>query len=88
MHDLIRRQDAIDAISRYIAGVPYEKAKRILNAVPSAQKKGKWINVPHKKARICSICEHDEPYKFADDDVNVFAYCPNCGADMRGEHDG
>lgn len=42
-----------------------------------------WKSVPHKRARVCSRCEADEPYKFADDDANVYNYCPNCGADMR-----
>ena len=43
---------------------------------------GKWISVPHKRDRICSVCEHDEPYRFADEDTNVFDYCPHCGAKM------
>ena len=42
-----------------------------------------WKSVPHKRARVCSRCEADEPYKFADDDANVYNYCPNCGANMR-----
>ena len=46
-----------------------------------------WKSVPHKRARVCSRCEADEPYKFADDDANVYNFCPNCGADMRGEQD-
>ena len=44
---------------------------------------GKWISVPHKRARICSRCERDEPYKFADEDANIFDYCPHCGAKMN-----
>lgn len=55
----------------------------VLNRLPSAEpKKGKWISLPLKRARICSCCEHDEPYKFADDDATVFNYCPYCGAKM------
>lgn len=42
-----------------------------------------WKSVPYKRARVCSRCEADEPYKFADDDANVYNFCPNCGADMR-----
>lgn len=45
---------------------------------------GRWINVPHKLARICSVCNRDEPYKFADIDADVYDYCPNCGAKMDG----
>ena len=43
---------------------------------------GRWISVPHKLARICSVCNRDEPYKFADIDADVYDYCPNCGAKM------
>lgn len=48
---------------------------------------GKWIQVPHKRARICSECECDEPYKFADEDADVFAFCPHCGASMEISND-
>lgn len=46
---------------------------------------GRWISVPHKLARVCSVCNRDEPYKFADIDADVYDYCPNCGAKMDGE---
>lgn len=45
---------------------------------------GRWKSLPYKKARVCSVCEADEPYKFADDDADVYAYCPHCGAKMEG----
>ena len=44
---------------------------------------GRWISVPHKLARVCSVCNRDEPYKFADIDADVYDYCPNCGARMN-----
>ena len=63
--------------------------KETIDSVPSADvrpvMRGYWKSVPHKRARVCSRCEADEPYKFADDDANVYDYCPHCGADMRGE---
>lgn len=43
---------------------------------------GMWIPVGHKLSRICSVCDRDEPYKFADDNANVYDYCPHCGAKM------
>lgn len=43
---------------------------------------GHWVSVPHKSARVCSVCEHDEPYKNAPDDADIFNYCPHCGAKM------
>lgn len=46
---------------------------------------GQWVSVPHKLARICSVCNRDEPYKFANINADVYDYCPNCGAKMDGE---
>lgn len=46
---------------------------------------GYWKSVPHKAARVCSVCKKDEPYKFADDDANVFDFCPHCGSIMKGK---
>lgn len=52
------------------------------NAFPAADVApvvhGRWVSVPYKLARICSVCNRDEPYKFAD----AYDYCPNCGAKM------
>ena len=45
-------------------------------------KHGRWVSVPHKLARVCSVCNRDEPYKFADVDADVYNYCPHCGAKM------
>lgn len=46
------------------------------------EQEASWISVSHKKARICSRCYADEPYKFADEDADVYDYCPHCGARM------
>ena len=43
---------------------------------------GRWVSVPHKLSRVCSVCNLDEPYKFADIDADVYDYCPYCGAKM------
>ena len=51
---------------------------------PSAQperKKGEWIQKPNiYGVAYCSECD----YELHTDNTN---YCPNCGADMRGEQD-
>ena len=62
----------------------------MLNQFPAAdvveQKQGKWLDVTTLDNEficwVCSECRHgadfvDEPYNF----------CPNCGADMRGDND-
>ena len=66
--------------------------KRAIKKIPkgiivdvSPVRHGRWISVPHKLARVCSVCNRDEPYKFADIDADVYDYCPNCGAKMDGE---
>lgn len=59
----------------------YAYIMRKAHAMLEAQE-ASWIRAPYKKARICSRCYADEPYKFADDDADVYDYCPNCGARM------
>lgn len=45
---------------------------------------GRWVSVAGKRDRICSRCLHNEPYKNADDDAEVFEFCPHCDAKMDG----
>ena len=103
MSDLINRQDAIDAainaVDEWDGGSNLTRedmiADAINNTVPSAEpewKKGKWIpdeiaayDMPKGEPRgwvpwLCSECgwcvgKHQT------------AFCPSCGADMRGEED-
>lgn len=52
------------------------------------RKKGKWIAVDDYFNRIsgrCSACGW-EAHMYEDDVVGM-NYCPNCGADMRGDQD-
>ena len=67
----------------------YEKIMQILDRrikqLPSAQPeriRGRWIEKPHVHGvAYCSLCD----YELHTNDTN---FCPNCGADMRGEQDG
>ena len=97
--EYITKQAALDAISCDITITGRRNAELVaetiatfadrIKALPSAQPKmGMWVSKPYKRARICSCCGHDEPYKFADDDATIFNFCPNCGADMREEQNG
>ena len=60
-----------------------------MKSLPSAQperKKGEWIEVDDPDNRIsgrCSICDWEA--LLYETDVVGMDYCPNCGADMRGE---
>ena len=84
MNDYISRKALLDWVHEFY---PEDKvfASAIINA-PAADvapvRHGRWISVPHKLARICSVCNRDEPYKFADIDADVYDYCPHCGAKM------
>ena len=88
MSDLIDRQAAIKAIEDLQDcyngfSDTYDKACIIgvLEEVPSAQQKGKWIYLNGLDAFECSVCGRQMVR-------NIFDYCPWCGADMRGEQDG
>ena len=104
MNDLISRQAAIDALKEHRAlycdntpdafsKLSHAEKSRVdeldtaiatLVNLPSANKSGHWVMNPSEVAGdgyyICSNCNNDV-YDATD-------FCPNCGADMRGEQDG
>ena len=98
MGDLISRQAAIDAVHEEFDDclVWDESGKRtadefeiIINRLPSAQperKRGKWLadNRPGGGFWVCSCCKFPSEAFAAD---VLYKYCPNCGADMRGEQE-
>ena len=88
--DTVSRQAAIDALD-CINGV--EEVLRSLPSVQPERKKGEWLpdnNNAYEMRFICSCCKESEvvptigftKYK------PLWDFCPNCGADMRGEKDG
>ena len=90
MSDLISRQAAIDL---WVWGDTdkWRDSKVVhiedIEALPSARKKGKWrrriVDSGFNSDWVCSKCG----YRWQYDYIN-FNFCPNCGADMRGEEDG
>ena len=85
MSDLISRQAAIS----HVDDVPYIKehpnvgllCKAWIESLPSAQpeqKKGEWSD--GYRWQRCSLCKQTGK--------KSWNYCPNCGADMRGERNG
>ena len=98
MDDLISRQAAIDALHNEIVRRRIDEdtnddgaldefdTEAILRRLPSEQPmrmKGKWID---KSGGIegawnyCSVCGEQA--------IDLYDFCPNCGADMRGEQNG
>ena len=95
MDDVIYRQDAIDALTTECSWTIYDEHGQLtpngkeiletLQAVPSAQKKGHWELA--EDGWYCTACELYPPFN-CDPEEKGIPYCPNCGADMRGEVDG
>ena len=90
--NLINRQDAIDALLEmldvdYLDGYKYLE---ILKHLPSAERKGKWIERDdgwNGVYYVCSCCKETFTLIDGTPSENLYNYCPNCRADMRGEED-
>lgn len=70
-----------------------DKARVILDFLKMAktvepERKGEWILVNGKTSINCSYCYHCSWSLSFEDTVRQFNFCPNCGADMRGEEHG
>ena len=80
--DLISRQDAIDTLKR-VAGVGNRALDALKNLPSEDRAKGEWI--------VLDIVCREEiclPYECSNCGFRYgsrFNYCPNCGADMKGE---
>jgi len=96
--DLINRQDAIKAYQEFSCkgidcndcGSTDKDGNCVIetwfNSLPSAeQKKGEWIPVTNGRGgHECNLCHNYAPsYQTGDEWLTYF--CPNCGANMRGE---
>lgn len=57
--------------------------EQIIDEQPTIEerKKGEWIDGSVQSYYVCSECAYQERF------ANENNYCPNCGADMRGERD-
>ena len=92
---MIYRQTAIDAldIAPFEDYGDYELAVGVIKDVPSAQKKGHWNFVGDNLFK-CTCCgkmyttQQLNGLRVYDKDPYCPFFCPNCGADMRGEDDG
>ena len=70
----ISEKKRVDEITNCIA--------EVVNAPTIKPKRGKWIeNTRHESIR-CNLCGH-----YFNRALYPKNYCPNCGADMRGEPD-
>lgn len=54
-----------------------------------ARKRGEWVQHGLRFQFYCSNCEHEIMTNvYSDNPTALWKFCPNCGADMRGEEDG
>lgn len=98
MDDTISRQAAIDAVYGRIRQIGYENNPLVLSIrqaireLPTAKpqrKKGKWIKENCRgQAYKCSACGNYLDFRGVNAGRGDANFCPNCGADMRGERDG
>lgn len=83
MDDLISRQAAIDVADAVWSVTGDKNVAKVWDQIkdlPSAQperKKGEWSD--GYRWQRCSLCKQTGK--------KSWNYCPNCGADMRGEQD-
>ena len=70
----------------------YSELYDMIEELPSAEpmRHGKWIygNDFHWYTASCNRCGYHRRTDIKADRWNQWNYCPNCGADMRGEKDG
>ena len=91
--DCVDRAEAIKAVKFYETFCdPYPRVIEALEELPSVQpRKGKWIEGRDERFVKCSECGM-ESTKNALMGIALFGekephFCPNCGADMRGDSD-
>lgn len=100
MSDLIDRQTALDAIENSECGYTWEveQAYKAVAELPSAElerKTGEWTLYESRSDiyDLEGVCTWGKAYRCSEcgfihwviEDFGIYSFCPNCGADMRGE---
>lgn len=72
-----------ECISKKCEGCELEALDMAIEALD--RQKGEWANIPIGNLKQCSNCGYICTPILADQTENIYNFCPNCGADMRGE---
>ena len=88
--DAISREAALEKMADYVSSgyadsaEDFEEYSKIICQLPSVQpsRKGHWIYIGNSEVNGLKICECDNCHKRAYGSTD---FCPNCGADMRGD---
>ena len=96
MDDLISRQEMLDGIDKLMKihfdrTVVLYKARQVAENLPSAQperKTGRWIKTARwGRVYYCNQCRNYLDFDGVNAGRGNTNFCPNCGADMRGEQE-
>lgn len=69
----------------------YVSNSELINAPTIEEReRGRWMFSPDDAEGVCTVCQHKiygRPYQ-GHYLIVPYNFCPNCGADMRGENNG
>lgn len=75
--------NALDFAIKYMQGKVEENAP---DSPDSLRPKGRWEKIGYDDVLDRITCSHCKEYwNILDNDTETFNFCPNCGADMRGD---
>ena len=87
--ELISREEVERLLIKWFTQCTEEEffdLKKAVDELPTIESrpKGKWIKNEYFWYYHCSVCKEDN-LLYTDESNALSNYCPNCGADMRGE---
>ena len=65
-----------------------ERVDELIDNAPTVEPErphGKWTTEKHSMLIYCSVCQMGYVYDIRN---TFYNFCPNCGADMRGDNNG
>ena len=83
MSDLIDRIELMRQIAEFGREIPKDQVMEVIARVTTTDRpKGEW-----KCMSDCGVTECDQCGWSIEEYVGDYNFCPNCGADMRGENE-